>query len=41
MVGRRGEGWVGGVFVVARAFKSFVLRLDVAMSTFLNIFVQD
>ena len=31
----------GGLFVVARAFKSFVLRLDVAMSTFLNIFVQD
>ena len=34
-------GGEGGVFVVARAFKRFILKLHVATSTFLNIFVQD
>ena len=29
------------VFVVASAFKSVILKLDVAKSIFLNIFVQD
>ena len=28
-------------FVVARAFKSFILKLEMATSIFLNIFVQD
>ena len=36
-----GEGWVGGVFVVTSAFKSFILKLDMGNSIFLNIFVQD
>ena len=32
----------GGVFVVASAFQSFILKPDMVMSTdFLNIFVQD
>ena len=34
-------GEKGGVFVVARALKSFILKLELATSTFLNIFVQD
>ena len=34
-------GGVGGVFVVASAFKSFILKLDVVTSSFLNIFVHD
>ena len=38
---RRGEGWLGGVFVVTSAFKSFILKLDMGNSIFLNIFVQD
>ena len=29
------------VFVVASAFKSVILKLDVVKSTFLNIFIQD
>ena len=36
--------WGGGggeVFLTASALKSFVLKLDLAMSTFLDIFVQD
>ena len=36
-----GRGWEGGVFVVASAFKSFILKLDMGKSIFLNIFVQD
>ena len=31
----------GGVFVVAGAFKSFILKVDIVTSIFLNIFVQD
>ena len=34
-------GWEGGVFVVTSAFKSFILKLDMGNSIFLNIFVQD
>ena len=34
-------GWEGGVFVVTSAFKSFILKLDMGKSIFLNIFVQD
>ena len=41
VVGRRGEGWVGGVFVVTSAFKSFILKLDMGNSIFVIIFVQD
>ena len=33
--------WEGGVFVVTSAFKSFILKLDMGNSIFLNIFVQD
>ena len=36
-----GGGWEGGVFVVIIAFKSFILKLDMGNSIFLNIFVQD
>ena len=35
------EGWEGEVFVVTRAFTSFILKLDVGNSIFVNIFVQD
>ena len=38
---RRRGGWEGGVFVVTSAFKSFILKLDMVKSIFLNIFVQD
>ena len=31
----------GGVFVVASAFKSFILKVDMVTSIFLNIFVHD
>ena len=31
----------GGVFVVASAYKSFILNVDMVRSIFLNIFVQD
>ena len=31
----------GGVFVVASAFKSFILKLDIPTSVFLNIFVYE
>ena len=31
----------GGVFVIASAFTSFILKLDMVTSIFLNIFVQD
>ena len=34
-------GGGGGVFVVNSAFKSFILKLDMVTSIFLNIFVQD
>ena len=34
-------GWVGGVFVVTSAFKSFILKLDMGNSIFVIIFVQD
>ena len=33
--------WEGGVFVVTSTFKSFILKLDMGKSIFLNIFVQD
>ena len=36
-----GGEWAGGVFVVISAFKSFILKLDMGNSIFLNIFVQD
>ena len=32
---------MGGVFVVASAFKSFILKLDIPTSVFLNIFVYE
>ena len=35
-----GGGGVGGVFVVVSAFKSFILKLDMVTSSFLNIFVH-
>ena len=38
--GGGGGGWEGGVFVVTSAFKSFILKLDMGKSIFLNIFVQ-
>ena len=31
----------GGVFVVVSVFKNFILKLDIATSIFLDIFVQD
>ena len=31
----------GGVFVVASAFKSFILKLDIPTSVFLNVFVYE
>ena len=31
----------GGVFVVGSAFKSFILKLDIPTSVFLNIFVYE
>ena len=34
-------GEEGGVFVVDSAFKSFILKVDIVTSIFLNIFVQD
>ena len=34
-------GEEGGVFVVASAFKSLILKVDMVTSIFLNIFVQD
>ena len=34
-------GEEGEVFVVASAFKSFILNVDIVTSIFLNIFVQD
>ena len=34
-------GGEGGVFLLASAFKGFILKLDMATSIFLNIFVQD
>ena len=32
---------IRGIFVVTSAFKSFILKLDMGKSIFLNIFVQD
>ena len=34
-------GGGGGIFVVNSAFKSFILKLDMVTSIFLDIFVQD
>ena len=34
-------GAEGGVFVVASAYKSFILKVDIVTSIFLNIFVHD
>ena len=34
-------GGGGGVFVVASAFKSFILKLDIPTSVFLNVFVYE
>ena len=34
-----GRGW--GVFLFASAFKSFILKLDMVTSIFLNLFVQE
>ena len=40
-VGNRNDpAGLGGVFVVTSAFKSFILKLDMGKSIFLNIFVQ-
>ena len=36
-----GGGWGRGVFVAAIVFKSFFLKLNMATSIFLNIFVHD
>ena len=35
------KGGGGGVFVVASAFKSLILKLDIPTSVFLNIFVYE
>ena len=39
--GEEGGGVGREVFVVTNAFKSFILKLDMGNSIFLNIFVQD